>query len=78
MDSDAFRWLMAADDDMLRKVVRAENTELRAHLQGRKSLRGVLAFDREAIAAIERGKMLKLGIDPDADFDAAYAPAMSA
>lgn len=77
IDSDAFRWLMACSDDALRSVVHAGNDELRAHLQGRKSMRGVLVFDRAAISEIERGKMLKLGIDPDADYDAPYAPAMA-
>lgn len=76
-DSDAFGWLMSCDDEMLRKVVRAENAELRAHLQRRKRIRGVVAFDCEAIAQIERGKLEKLGGDPDADFDAAYAPPMA-
>lgn len=67
IDSDVVRWLITCTDDALRKVVRAENNELRAHMQGRLSLKGVLAFDREAVAQIERGKMerLDLGIDVD-------------
>jgi hypothetical protein len=44
-------WLQLLDVDMLFLVNRASYSQLRAHLSGRKTIRGLLAADADSVAA---------------------------
>lgn len=48
------RWLQVLDDDMLATVGNARPSDLAGHLSLRKSLRGVLRFEDDAIAEYQR------------------------
>jgi hypothetical protein len=45
------KWLGVLPDEMLQKVAQASDEALKAHVLGRKAIRGVLRADREAVDA---------------------------
>lgn len=51
-----YDWLLACTDNMLDTIVKAQQQDLRAHVQGRKSLRGVLITDPATVREFVRGK----------------------
>ncbi len=57
-------WLAAMDRPMLARVLCADDQALRDHLRGERAIRGVLAADRESVAAYNRAMAAK----PD-DYD---------
>jgi hypothetical protein len=75
---DNVRWLAAMEPTMLRKVVEASDEDLGRHMRGIKSIRGLLAYDRDSVdayiearmlereAARDRGRRNDEGYEPDA------------
>lgn len=71
--SDArIEWLAAMDRPMLARVLAADDQALKAHLKGERSIRGVLAADRESVAEYAR----QMAMAPD-DYEDAPAPVMA-
>lgn len=50
------QWLMAMDQRMLCRVACAETDQIRAHLSGRATIKGVLRADKEAVDAFVAAK----------------------
>ncbi|HEY8356982.1 MAG TPA: hypothetical protein VIL30_05930 [Ramlibacter sp.] len=48
------QWLMAINSDMLRQVSQAKPDQLREHISGKKTIRGLLAADRESVDAYKQ------------------------
>jgi hypothetical protein len=51
-----YDWLLACTDSMLDTIVKSKQQELRDHVMGRKSLRGVLITDPATVREFVRGK----------------------
>ncbi|WP_417584363.1 hypothetical protein [Pelagibacterium sp.] len=52
--SDNVKWLSAMPASMLTLVVQASDEQLSAHMRQTRSIRGLLAYDHESIAAYEQ------------------------
>jgi hypothetical protein len=46
---DTRRWLSMCDDEMLRSITRSSDDQIRDHVKGRKSIRGVLCADPQSV-----------------------------
>lgn len=52
-------WIAAMDAEMNRKLLRASDAEISAHIRGRACIKGVLAFDADAIDDLATARMIQ-------------------
>lgn len=76
MPDPIVEWLTAMDRKMLCRVGCATDAQLASHLRGEESMRGVLVYDKSAIAEYRAAQGLDLDEDPDIEMHP--APAMAA
>lgn len=60
-------WLLACNVQMLKKMVRADDAALKAHVQNRRPIKGVLVNDPETVALYTRDQ----GETPDVEYGTA-------
>lgn len=52
-------WIAAMDAEMNKKLLRASDAEISAHIRGRACIKGVLAFDADAIDDLATARMIE-------------------
>lgn len=70
---DAVRWLSCQSRGQLAKIVCAGGGALTAHITGKMAIRGVVAYDRDSVAAYERVMRAPL-IDDGIQHRVVFAP----
>ena len=72
-------WVLAMDAEMARRVIKASDQEINAHLLGRKIIRGVLAFDEETIEDYATARVIENArLERALGLDQPYKPKMPA
>jgi hypothetical protein len=61
-------WLQALNSDMLLLVSHAKPQELQAHIAGSKTIRGLLAFDMESVAAYLQAVARAAEAEPELEY----------
>lgn len=72
---DTVRWLSVCTDPMLSAVAKASDDELRDHVKGRRSIRGVLCSDAESVREWIAAQTGSEPDDPELDQKLAWVPA---
>lgn len=52
-------WIAVMSEEMNRKLLKASDAEISAHIRGRANIRGVLAFDADAIDDLATARMIQ-------------------
>ena len=73
---DNMRWLAAMEPAMLRRVVQAGDEDLGRHMRGIRSIRGLLAYDRDSVDAYIEARTLEKNRSHDPERDPAPAYTM--
>lgn len=69
VSAEAVAWIRALDPVKLARIMWSSDTALTEHLAGKRSIRGLLAYDREAIAAYVRAKRQAAELEPNAEIE---------
>ena len=70
VSAEAVAWIRALDPVQLARITCSSDTALTEHLAGQRSIRGLLAYDREAVAAYVRAKRrVAAELEPNAEIE---------